>query len=52
VAALVVFIRSRRTEGGPRRRAGVLAGQSFFAGQLLALSPIAVIYTGGFIASL
>ncbi|MGH6826281.1 hypothetical protein [Methyloceanibacter sp.] len=55
VAALVVFARSRRRDGRPVDAPAVSPGRSFLRGSaiaiLLALSPIAITYTAGFVAT-
>jgi heme/copper-type cytochrome/quinol oxidase subunit 2 len=55
VSAFIVFARARRKNGEPLGAPAVSPGQSFLRGSaiaiLLALSPIAITYTAGFIAS-
>ncbi len=55
VVALIAFLRVRRTAGGQAGAPAVSPGKSFLRGAaiavVLALSPIAITYTAGFIAS-
>jgi TRAP-type C4-dicarboxylate transport system permease small subunit len=55
VSALVVLLRGRREDGGPGTIPAISPARSFLRGAtiaiLFALSPIAITYTAGFIAS-